>query len=84
MHYGGGFTYSSIIFVSYESAVTQDFSQMLAKPTKNIFFGNDGYGRDIFLKLFYGGRTSVGIALLATFFFSCIVGSVLGAIAGYF
>ena len=71
------------LFVSYESAVTQDFSQMLAKPTKEHIFGNDGYGRDIFARIIYGGRTSVGIALLATFF-SCIVGSVLGARAGYF
>lgn len=28
------------LFVSYESAVTQDFSQMLAKPTKEHIFGN--------------------------------------------
>ena len=27
------------LFVSYESAVTQDFSQMLAKPTKEHIFG---------------------------------------------
>ena len=71
------------LFVSYESAVTQELSQKLAKPTKEQIFCNDGYGRYNFARIIYGGRTSVGIALLATFF-SCIVGSVLGAIAGYF
>lgn len=71
------------LFISYESAITQDFSLMLAGPSREHFFGNDGYGRDIFARIIYGGRTSVGIALLATVL-SCIVGSILGAIAGYF
>lgn len=71
------------LFISYESAITQDFSLMLAGPSREHFLGNDGYGRDIFARIIYGGRTSVGIALLATVL-SCIVGSILGAIAGYF
>lgn len=71
------------LFVSYDSAINQDFSLMLAKPCKEHFFGNDGYGRDIFARIIYGGRTSIGIALLATVA-SCIVGSMLGAIAGFF
>lgn len=71
------------LFVSYESAITQDFSSMPAKPSGAHIFGNDGYGRDIFARIIYGGRTSIGIALLATVA-SCIVGSVLGAVAGYF
>ena len=71
------------LFISYESAITQDFSLMLAGPSREHILGNDGYGRDIFARIIYGGRTSVGIALLATVL-SCIVGSILGAIAGYF
>lgn len=71
------------LFISYESAINQDFSLMLAGPSRAHIFGNDGYGRDIFARIIYGGRTSVGIALLATVV-SCIVGSILGAIAGYF
>ena len=71
------------MFVSYETAITNDFSNMLAKPSADHWFGCDGYGRDIFARTIYGGRTSVGIALLATFA-SCIVGSLLGAVAGFF
>lgn len=71
------------LFVSYSSAVDQDFSLVLAKPSKEHIFGNDGYGRDIFARIIYGGRTSIGIALLATAA-SCIVGTILGAMAGYF
>jgi peptide/nickel transport system permease protein len=46
-------------------------------------FGTDGYGRDAFARLLHGGRTSLSIALLATFS-SAIIGSSLGAIAGFF
>lgn len=71
------------LFVSYDSAINQDTSLMLAGPCKEHIFGNDGYGRDIFARIIYGGRTSIGIALIATVA-SCIVGSILGAAAGYF
>lgn len=71
------------IFVPYDLAITQNSSMMLAAPSAEHIFGNDGYGRDIFARIIYGGRTSLGIALIATVA-SCIVGSILGAIAGYF
>ena len=71
------------LFVSYDAAITQNPSLMLAKPSSEHIFGNDGFGRDIFARIIYGGRTSIGIALLATVA-SCIVGSILGAVAGYF
>lgn len=71
------------LLVSYDSAITQNSSLALEGPSSEHFFGNDGYGRDIFARIIYGGRTSVAIALIATLA-SCIVGSILGAVAGYF
>ncbi len=71
------------VLIPYESAVTQDFGLMLAKPSGKHILGNDGYGRDIFARIIYGGRVSVAIALIATVT-SCIVGSFLGAVSGYF
>lgn len=71
------------LFVPFEAAAAQDFSQMLAKPSGEHIFGTDGYGRDIFARIIYGGRVSIAIALIATVT-SCIVGSFLGAVAGYF
>jgi peptide/nickel transport system permease protein len=71
------------LFVSYEKAITQNMEFMLEKPAAAHIFGNDGYGRDIFARIIYGGRVSVAIAILATIC-SCLVGSFLGAIAGYF
>lgn len=71
------------LFISYESATTPDFANRLAGPSSDHIFGCDGYGRDIFGRIIYGGRTSLAIALIATIT-SCILGSALGAIAGYF
>ena len=45
--------------------------------------GTDTFGRDVLARLVHGGRTSLTIALLASIT-SCIFGSLLGAIAGYF
>ncbi|MDK9710511.1 ABC transporter permease [Acidaminobacter sp.] len=69
--------------VPYEAAIKQDFTQQLAAPSREHFFGTDGYGRDAFARLLHGGRTSLSIALLATFS-SAVLGSALGAISGYF
>lgn len=67
----------------YENAISQDYTAILAKPSSEHIFGCDGYGRDVFARVLHGGRVSLSIAVLATIS-SCIVGSALGAIAGYF
>lgn len=69
--------------IPYEQATSNDYSAMLATPSAEHIMGTDGFGRDIFARLVYGGRTSVAIAVLATVS-SCVVGSLLGAIAGFF
>lgn len=71
------------MLIPYSKAITQDYSVQLAKPSKEHIFGCDGYGRDIFARVIHGGRTSIGIALLATMT-SCIFGCLLGAMSGYF
>ncbi|HWQ58792.1 MAG TPA: ABC transporter permease [Clostridia bacterium] len=62
---------------------TQDYNVMLNPPSWEHPFGVDSFGRDVFARVIYGGRTSIGIAVLATLS-SCLVGSMLGAVAGYF
>lgn len=74
---------SANLIVPYEDAITQDFGNLLAKPSTENFFGTDNYGRDVFARILHGGRTSISIAIIATMT-SAIFGSLLGAIAGYF
>ena len=71
------------LITPYERVVTQDLTIKLEGPSAEHIFGTDQYGRDLFARVIHGGRTSLGSALLATIS-SCVVGSALGAIAGYF
>jgi len=52
-------------------------------PAHVFLLGTDGYGRDQFSRLLYGGRTSLGAGLLATGL-SLGLGLIFGCLAGYF
>jgi peptide/nickel transport system permease protein len=52
-------------------------------PSKEFLFGADTAGRDVFVRVLYGARTSLIVALGATGF-AVVVGIVLGLAAGYF
>ena len=67
----------------YANATHQDLATKLQAPSFANLLGTDAFGRDLFARIVHGGRTSLTIAVLATIS-SCILGSALGAIAGYF
>ena len=71
------------VIVPYEVAIKQVPENILAKPSSEHLFGCDAYGRDVLARILHGGRVSLAIALIATMT-SCLLGSTLGAIAGYF
>ncbi len=48
-----------------------------------LLIGSDGFGRDEFSRLLYGGRTSLFAGILATVI-SLSIGLVLGGLAGYY
>ncbi|HLH65158.1 MAG TPA: ABC transporter permease [Solirubrobacteraceae bacterium] len=51
--------------------------------TSHYFFGADDNGRDVAVRLLYGGRTSLEIGAVATLI-TMIIGTLLGLISGYF
>jgi len=67
----------------YAMATKQQLAIKLQGPSLSHLLGTDAFGRDLFARIIHGGRTSLTIAVLATVS-SCILGSALGAIAGYF
>jgi peptide/nickel transport system permease protein len=52
-------------------------------PNKDFVFGADQAGRDVFVRVIYGARTSLLVALAATGI-AVIVGTTFGVVAGYF
>ena len=52
-------------------------------PSAEHWFGTDELGRDIFTRILYGGRVSLAVGLLSTFF-SILIGVIVGALSGYF
>lgn len=54
----------------------------VTEPGTIFVLGTDGFGRDIFSRILYGGRISIAAALLATSL-ALFIGALLGAIAGH-
>ena len=58
-------------------------SEALQPPTFRHFMGTDDLGRDIFSRVIYGARISLGVSFTSTIS-AAIIGTILGVIAGYF
>lgn len=70
------------VLTPYDQA-TQEIQNRFQMPSLEHLMGTDNYGRDLFTRVMYGGRTSLLVACLALIF-SVIVAIVIGAIAGYY
>jgi len=64
-------------------AFTADLYQRLKGPSLAHPLGTDEIGRDHLARLLYGGRISLAVGLIAAFF-SAIIGTTIGILAGYF
>ena len=60
-----------------------DVWQRLAPPNERHRLGTDEVGRDVLARMIHGARISLTVGFLATAI-SLIVGSILGALAGYY
>ncbi|QXG76658.1 ABC transporter permease [Modestobacter sp. L9-4] len=63
--------------------IKQDLQNSLLGPSADHWLGTDKYGRDVLTRLLWGARVDLRIGFLAVLI-PFVVGSVLGALAGYF
>ena len=66
----------------FQREMTDEFGLPLG-PNGDFWFGADTAGRDLFVRILYGTRTSLIIAIAATGI-AVFIGVVLGLLAGYF
>jgi peptide/nickel transport system permease protein len=60
-----------------------DFMVSGLAPTREYPFGTDDLGRDILARILWGGRISLAVGLIAALV-AIVVGTTIGAIAGFF
>lgn len=65
--------------LSYQAQVLEDAN---LGPSLRHWFGTDHLGRDLFIRILYGGRVSIGVGFAATLV-SIVIGVTYGSVAGY-
>jgi oligopeptide transport system permease protein len=70
-------------FASHYGYEEQNLDLGSTPPSGAHWLGTDTLGRDLLVRLLYGGRVSLGVGLCATFV-ALTIGVVYGAVAGYF
>ena len=60
----------------------QDLDNTFAAPGAKHWLGTDQLGRDLLVRILYGGRISLGVGLCATFV-ALTIGVIYGAVAGW-
>lgn len=74
---------SQVLYDYQMDIVEQDIMNRLQKPSAEHIFGTDQYGRDVLARVLYGAKYSLSVGIISVAI-SCIVGSTLGLIAGYY
>lgn len=69
--------------ISGHSYTEQLITRVNEKPSAEHWFGLDNLGRDMFARLWIGGRVSITIGIVGTII-EILVGSIYGGAAGYF
>src|SRR5262249_23360541 len=67
--------------IAHADPLAIDLADSLARPSVSHLFGCDALGRDVFARIMYGARLSLGIAVLVVTL-SLLAGSLVGAVAG--
>jgi peptide/nickel transport system permease protein len=69
-------------FTAMRDPIAQTIEARLQAPSAEYWFGTDELGRDVFSRVIYGARISLPIGFVVILF-AVIVGSLIGATAGY-
>jgi peptide/nickel transport system permease protein len=67
---------------TYQSIMTDDFG-IPKGPNSDFWFGADSAGRDLFVRVMYGARTSLIVGVVASGL-AVAIGLLVGLVAGYF
>lgn len=76
-----------LVAVFFPSALTQrdpldtDLASAMQPPSFEHLFGTDQTGRDVFTRVIYGARASIGVGLVATAT-ALVIGLIVGALIG--
>jgi peptide/nickel transport system permease protein len=70
-------------FLPINDPYSIDLDSIKIPPGINHPFGTDTEGRDIFARVVYGGKISIGVAMIAAFI-SALIGFTLGLTSGYY
>lgn len=57
--------------------------ERLQGPSSAHYFGTDGFGRDVYSRVLYGARVSIGVGLMVVLV-STVLGTATGLVAGFF
>ncbi len=71
--------------IAHVSGIDPNATNLLRRfkpPTAQHWLGTDDLGRDVMLRLLYGGQVSIAVGLLATFI-TAVIGIAVGVTAGY-
>ncbi len=74
---------SIFAFLSPYDPTKIDINNKLVSPNKKHIFGTDDLGRDYFTRALYGGRVSLTVGFISMII-SMTIGTLIGAISGYF
>lgn len=70
-------------FISPHDYSVQNTDKMNISPNGEYWFGTDNLGRDLFSRLWIGGRVSITIGIIGTII-EVVIGCIYGGISGYF
>ena len=75
--------YAQLAYDYNANIVRQNIRSRFLSPSSEHLLGTDQYGRDVLVRVLYGAKYSLAVGIVSVAI-SCVLGSTLGLIAGYY